>query len=122
MMYADDIVLLFSSLNELSKGAKIIKEWAATNNIHVNKRKSGMLEVPVRLKARKFKLITAEEHQGFPVVLQYKYFGTLMDGSIRLDAHRAYINRKISWITARITRARILKDTRFNINIFMMLI
>jgi hypothetical protein len=88
-MYADDMVLLFSSLKELSEGATIVEEWAATNNMHVNKRKSGILEVPVRPRARKFKLITAEEYQGFPVVSQYKYIGTLMDGSLRLDAHRA---------------------------------
>jgi hypothetical protein len=52
-MYADDMVLLFSSLKELSEGATIVEEWAATNNMHVNKRKSGILEVPVRPRARK---------------------------------------------------------------------
>jgi hypothetical protein len=90
--------------------------------MHVNKAKCGILEIPIRPKAMKRVLANQKQYQDYPVVSKYRYLGTMMDSSLRLEAHMEEIDRKISWLTARLTPARLIKDLRFNLNLYKVLI
>jgi hypothetical protein len=122
IMYADDMVLICDNMPDLLRSVSIIEDWAATSNMHVNKAKCGILEIPVRPKAVKRVLANQKQYRDYPVVGKYRYLGTMMDSSLRLEAHMEEIDRKISWLTARLTPARLIKDLRFNLNLYKVLI
>jgi hypothetical protein len=122
IMYADDMVLICDNMPDLLRSVSIIEDWAATSNMHVNKAKCGILEIPVRPKAVKRVLANQKQYRDYPVVSKYRYLGTMMDSSLRLEAHMEEIDRKISWLTARLTPARLIKDLRFNLNLYKVLI
>jgi hypothetical protein len=116
------MVLICDSMPDLLRSIRIIEEWAVTSNMHVNKTKCSILEIPVIPKVMKRVLANRKQYQDYPVVSKYRYLGTMMDSSFRLDAHIEEIDRKMSWLTARLTPARLIKNIRFNLNLYKVLI
>ena len=46
----------------------------------------------------------------------------MLDRTLNLEPHKALIDRKIAWLTARLTPVRNLKDLRLNLNLYKALI
>jgi hypothetical protein len=88
----------------------------------VNKGKSGIMEIPASPNSKRVELLFQREYWGYPVVQQYKYLGTVMDGSLGVSAHLTSIARKVTWLNARMTPVRNFKDLRLNINLYKVLI
>ena len=95
LLYADDILVLCTSLDQISRCIDIVDKWAKANGMELNKKKSGI--VPFHNKkvqyvpfirytqdkkkeddkpARKLE-ITRKEFKGVPIVEKYKYLGNL---------------------------------------------
>ena len=75
MGYADDLLVLVTSLTQLRRIINIIRSWCEDNNLKLNAQKSGVLEFMPRLGKDNYFLEVGTEFDGIPVVNKYKYLG-----------------------------------------------
>ena len=120
LLYADDILILCQSQEQVAKCVKIIEEWSSQNGMELNKKKSGIVVFTSR-KARKvplMKLETVKDENGYvqrkqwipsietiegiPIVTKYKYLGTYLDFKLTLETQNDHIKRKSDFLFARL--------------------
>ena len=65
---------------------------------------------------------TNEDIEGIPNVDEYKYLGMMVNGQLDIKAHIQYINKKIMFITNRLTALRYADNLKLNINLFRIFI
>ena len=46
-MYADDLIIITHNLGDIERCYKVIAEWAEEFNMIVNKKKSGIMYIPI---------------------------------------------------------------------------
>jgi len=116
MYYADDLLTLCSSIEQVRKAIKVITEWSEKNGMLLNKAKSGIVvfagrrgkNVP-RMKTvevidknakkprkvpRKKLVPTQESIEGVPICEKYKYLGTILTPKLTSGEQINYIKRK----------------------------
>ena len=96
--YADDIVWICSSINQIQKAVCIMKEWWTQNEMKINEKKSGIL----RILKRNGKVGYIENTLNIPEVKEYKYLGIILNQSIRLTNHQKLIRSKVQALKKRI--------------------
>lgn len=122
LYYADDLLALCSSIEQVRKAIQVITEWSEKNGMLLNKSKSGLVifagrkvkDVPrmktavviekktrasektqVSSKRVKRKLIPAQKDiEGVPICEKYKYLGTILTPKLTSGEQINYIRRK----------------------------
>lgn len=110
MLYADDILILTPSVNQLRKVIQIIERWSLKNCMSLNKTKSGIVPFASRKgsekstpfmmrkydeKSKTMKWKPARsELEGIPILSEYKYLGTILDFKLRLEPQLEKIKEK----------------------------
>ena len=117
-MYADDIILICKDKRELMRGIRFIEEWSRENQLSINKRKSGVMI----MNKRRSRMNEEGEIEGYPIVLSYKYLGTVIDNSQSIDHHLTQLNNKMNYLIRRITPFRLNAGPKFNCNLFKILV
>eukprot|EP00919_Chromeraceae_sp_WS-2016_P072155 GHVR01170696.1.p1 GENE.GHVR01170696.1~~GHVR01170696.1.p1 ORF type:complete len:134 (+),score=4.98 GHVR01170696.1:144-545(+) len=117
-MYADDLLSIGKDESEIRKAMTIVEMWAKSKNMGINYQKSGVM-VMYKNKPRK---PPTELLQNFPYVNSYKYLGTLINNSMRIESHLADIQTRASHIERTLLPFRINSSPRFNLNFFKILI
>ena len=92
LAYADDHLIICTSLEQLELAIQIIKGWSISENIKLNPDKSGIMEVTP--KRRKGRLNLIESIEGIPIVKEYKYLGLILDQKLSGDTH---IKKLFGW-------------------------
>lgn len=87
MAYADDILIICSSINQLRQVIKVLKEWSITNNLHLNPTKSGIVEFRPKHGRDAPTLSTGGTFEGIPIVDKYRYLGTIINNKLSTTDH-----------------------------------
>ncbi|HRP36352.1 MAG TPA: reverse transcriptase domain-containing protein [Candidatus Dojkabacteria bacterium] len=116
LLYADDLLVLCTSMNQLNKCIEIIERWAKVNGMELNKRKSGIIPFTSRkahnipfMELRKFESkgkkpegkrweVARKELNGVPIVEKYKYLGSYLSAKLTMDEQIQFIKRKFGWL------------------------
>jgi hypothetical protein len=124
LLYADDILLLCDSPEQVRKCIQIVERWSKENGMELNKKKSGIVVFAPRLAKKipymklqetekikenkktgeKAKVIvkewvtTGEEIDGVPIVNKYKYLGTYLDSKLTLSTQLNFIRQKSNFL------------------------
>jgi hypothetical protein len=122
MGYADDVLILCSSIDQLRKVIAVVEEWSLKNNLRLNPKKSGVLEFLPRMGKKLGYLSIGSTISGIPVVGSYKYLGLLVDGKLTIDGHLEHIAKKAEFQALKLWP--LLKNTSldFRINLWTVLI
>jgi hypothetical protein len=121
LLYADDLLVLCQTENQVKACIKIIEEWSAQNGMELNKKKSGVLifasrrakKIPymkIELKKNKKGKIVSREWvvseesyiQGIPIVAKYKYLGTFLDPKLTMRMQNKSIETKSNFLFVRL--------------------
>ena len=97
MGYADDLLVICTSLSQLRKVIKTIQAWSSTNNLLLNSKKSGIIEFIPRSKSYPSSLRTDTLFEGIPVVNEYKYLGLILDKKLTCQPQLQHIERKTTY-------------------------
>ena len=89
LAYADDIAIICENKNQLLKAMDIIDIWANSNNIKINKDKSGI--IILQHNNNKDKNIN-----GYPLKNQYKYLGIMFNYNLDPTDHLYNLKRKLA--------------------------
>ena len=121
--YADDILILCTSLDQIKKVAQVIRKWSLENNLFLNEKKSGIVPFQSRMgkdksefslfeskivfskKTQKQKVIKTPKHQsydGFPVLNKYKYLGLWLDYRLGINHQLNHIRNKVNYISGKL--------------------
>jgi len=92
--YADDMLVICSSLTQLRRVIEIIRAWTHQNNLMLNEKKSGIVEFLPRLDRQSAALKINSSFEGVPVVDRYKYLGMWVNFKLTLDPQLDYIREK----------------------------
>lgn len=95
LFYADDILLLCDSLDQLTKAIQIIESWARENGMDLNKKKSGIVPLTGR---RSKKTNMAKNVSGIPVLGEYKYLGTLLTAKLDVAPQIKHLQQKSDFL------------------------
>jgi hypothetical protein len=127
LMYADDILVLCITQEQLEKSIRIIKEWSADNGMSLNAKKSGIVPFAPR-RAKKIPFLTTETTfrkskrssknvkdikllnwvpeterlQDIPICSEYKYLGSYLSSKLTADAQISFIDRKAGHLYTRL--------------------
>jgi endonuclease/exonuclease/phosphatase family metal-dependent hydrolase len=120
LLYADDILILCQSQEQIIKCIQIIERWSYTNGMELNKNKSGILVFAPR-RAKKIPLMKLEVEKdidgnvieskwtttvtnicGVPIVTKYKYLGTYIDSKLTMNFQFECIERKSNFLYTRL--------------------
>lgn len=75
LAYADDLAVICKNKQELDKVIDILENWATTNEIAVNKKKSGILIVDNDRN-------NMHQYKGYPIRVTYKYLGMKLNNQL----------------------------------------
>ena len=120
--YADDLLIIFTSIVQLKKAAAIIKSWCTENNLKINAQKSGILEFVPRLGKDDFYLQLGSEIEGIPVVDKYKYLGLWVDRKLTMEPQLKYIKEKANFLTYRLYPLLKCTSLDYRINLWKILV
>ena len=81
--YADDIVCIWNSIQQVNLSISIMKEWSNNNGMSINPRKSGIL----RILNRKSKCTGIKNELNIPEVDSYCYLGVRTSQTLKLVDH-----------------------------------
>lgn len=120
LLYADDILILCQTQQQVAKSIQIIERWSHLNGMELNKNKSGILVFAPR-RAKKIPLMkhetekdiygnviesnwipTIKDISGVPIVTKYKYLGTYLDSKLTMKCQIECIERKSNFLFARL--------------------
>ena len=90
--YADDIVIKVQGWIGLHTVIDELQEWCQTNEIEINRSKSGILEVR---KDKRTPITKATVLKGIPIVTEYKYLGVMVDDCLNTVPERQKKNKKL---------------------------
>jgi hypothetical protein len=120
LLYADDILILCQSQEQVAKCVQIIENWSYLNGMELNKNKSGILVFAPRRskKIPLMKLETVKDTEGkilesnwvpsikdicgVPIVTKYKYLGTYFDSKLTMNCQIECIERKSNFLFTRL--------------------
>ncbi len=94
MGYADDLLVMCTSLHQLRKCIGVIQEWSLENNLMLNPKKSGIIEFLPRHRTYASLLVPGTYFEGVPVVTEYKYLGLIVDQKLTVNKQLDYIEEK----------------------------
>jgi Reverse transcriptase (RNA-dependent DNA polymerase) len=121
LMYADDIMTICSSRDQLNKAIIIIEEWSQRNGMALNKKKSGIVVFAPR-KATKITMMKHQEDKddktqskkgrrkakiwvpankdilGIPICEKYKYLGTWLSPKLTCVPQIGQIKKKAGFL------------------------
>jgi len=100
--YADDLLILVTSLSQLRQVISIVRLWCQENNLKINAQKSGILEFMPRAGPSVPYLQIGSCFEGFPIVDKYKYLGVWVDSKLTLDPQLKYIKDKVSFLSQKL--------------------
>lgn len=112
MAYADDILILCSSVHQLRQVIKVLKEWSLLNNLHLNAAKSGIIEFKAKHARGDPNLKTSDMFEGIPVVDKYRYLGTIINGKLTTSDHLEEFKGRIESLAKRLYP--LLKQSSFS--------
>ena len=119
LYYADDLMTLCTSIEQVKKAIKIIEEWSERNGMSLNKKKSGIVvfakrranKIPMMkilkevTKSKKGKEVikrkwipAQKEIEGVPICEKYKYLGTILTPKLTCGEQIAHIRKKSAHI------------------------
>lgn len=116
MQFADDLAVVTTSWYLLKQVVKTVEEWCINNNMLTNSRKSGVMFLD--WKRTSAAGLEEKELFGYPVVREYKYLGGWINDKLKVASHLAHMERKVLFVTHKLTPIRLIKDLRLNINLF----
>jgi len=85
-------LIICDDIPQFKKVIKIIKSWSKDHNLHLNPKKSGILEFIARHMRPVLPINKLIEE--IPVVNSYKYLGLRINQKLTMDDQIAYINDK----------------------------
>ena len=114
LYYADDLLTLCDSIEQVKTAINIITDWSQRNGMLLNKKKSGIV-IFTRRRANKISLMkllkdeknpkkdnkwtpTQIEIEGVPICEKYKYLGTILTPKLTCGEQIAFIRRKSAYI------------------------
>ena len=86
--YADDVICICSTLDQVNTAMTIMKEWSQRNKMRINKDKSGIM----RILLRKGKWKGINNILKIPEVESYCYLGIRIDQSLKMKDHLERLN------------------------------
>jgi hypothetical protein len=116
LYYADDLLTLCTSIDQVKKAIQVISEWSERNGMSLNKKKSGIVifakrratKIPMmktvkeKMKDKKTVKIRwipdQKEIEGVPICEKYKYLGTILTPKLTCGEQIAHIKRKSAHI------------------------
>ena len=113
-MYADDILILCQTPEQLKKCIKVVEQWSTDNGMELNKKKSGILvfssrtarDIPymINISDKNFSRWgpATKEISGVPIVQKYKYLGTYLDSKLLMQTQLDFIQRKSDHLFVRL--------------------
>jgi len=96
------MLILCTSLTQVRKVLKIIKQWSSENNLKFNPKKSGILKFIPRLGNNRAYLVVGEEIEGIPIVSKYKCLGLWIDSKLTIDPQMDHIEKKGRFIQSKL--------------------
>ena len=111
LFYADDILVLCTSLHQIEKCIQIFEDWSLKNGMKLNKNKSGIVIFANRRANRipkmKFQASSTQTREGewipeqdaikgIPICKSYKYLGTHLTPKLSCGPQIGYIKKKTS--------------------------
>lgn len=102
LAYADDLLVVCTSLHQLRQVIKIIRKWSKENNLELNDKKSGIVEFLPRSGRQTSTLKTGSVFESIPIVDKYKYLGLWLDKKLTLDPQLHHIKKKSGFIRSRL--------------------
>ena len=112
LYYADDLLILCLTTEQIRKAIKIITQWSERNGMSLNKKKSGIVVFAARRahKIPMMKIVKEEikgkktikgkwvpahkEIEGVPICEKYKYLGTILTSKLTCGEQIAHIRKK----------------------------
>ena len=88
LAYADDTVFMCENKDRLLEAIKVLEKWCDKNKIGVNKKKSGIIII-------NDDGTDVNNINGYPVVLEYKYLGVLINTKLSPKYHICHIRDKV---------------------------
>lgn len=120
LFYADDILMLCTSIQQAEKCIQIIEQWSAQNGMNLNKEKSGIIifanrratKIP-KMKTQRIqkrntkanKIIWVPEHEtigGIQICDKYKYLGTYLTPKLSSTPQIEYIKKKTAHLYSKL--------------------
>ena len=117
LYYADDLLALCTSIEQVRTAIKIISDWSIRNGMQLNKKKSGIVvfgdrrskDIPMmkrvnnqgkgKVRTNINKLIPAiSSVEGVPICDKYKYLGTILTPKLICGEQISFIRRKSGFI------------------------
>ncbi len=98
LAYADDLLIICSSLEQLQRVIKCIKKWCTKNNIQLNEKKSGILELLPRMGNYRPRYKNIDTMEGIPFTTSYKYLGTWITSKMSMKPQLDHIRKKTDFI------------------------
>jgi hypothetical protein len=120
--YADDLLILCSSQEQLRKAIRIIRKWSMENNLKLNERKSGIVEFLPKYGKTGRELTIGKNYEGIPVVESYKYLGVQVDSKLTLNPQLSHIESKTNYIYFKLWPVLNKVSLDYRINLWNMLI
>ena len=93
LFYADDLLTLCDTQEQLAKCIQVIEKWSKDNGMLLNKKKSAIVIFSSRRKRKIPDL--GEQLLGIPIIKQYKYLGTILDSKLTLGPQMKHIKKKV---------------------------
>jgi len=121
--YADDVLVLCSSLTQLIKIIDVIRSWSKENNLYLNEKKSAIVPFQQRRgkersqftlfeencitekksgKSKIIKVPKAQTYEGLPILHEYKYLGLWLDYRLQFKHQLKHIRDKSAFISKRL--------------------
>jgi len=116
LLYADDLLVLCKSQDQVRNCIKIIEEWSTENGMELNKGKSGIVVFAPR-RAKKIPFMKVETQYAkngktktrewvstgkviaeIPIVAKYKYLGTYLDSKLTMNTQLTHIRQKSDFL------------------------
>jgi len=96
--YADDLLVICTSVVQIKNVLRVIDQWCQENNLHLNPKKSGIVEFVPRQGNSTNYLQIGSNVDGIPVVEKYKYLGVWIDGKLTMDPQLQHIKDKANFL------------------------
>jgi len=96
--YADDLLVICTSVVQIKNVLRVIDQWCQENNLHLNPKKSGIVEFVPRQGNSTNYLQIGSNVDGIPVVEKYKYLGVWIDGKLTMDPQLQHIKDKTNFL------------------------
>jgi len=101
LAYADDLLIICDDIPQLRRVIKIIKSWSKAHNLHLNVKKSGIMEFV----SRHMKPLLSQNDliEDIPVVTNYKYLGMRINQKLTMSDQLSYINNRAEDLQRRLS-------------------